>query len=90
MSGHASATFELPASSGTSVTCAACANRACEAMGRVPGVMRVECDAAGQAVRVEFDTGRVSEADLAVEMERFGLELGSTLHHAAWRITGLD
>jgi copper chaperone CopZ len=90
VSDHASATFELPSPQKSTLRCSACANRACEALGAVPGVSKVECDAAGVSVRVDFDPGRLSESDLAVEMERFGLELGETVHHEAWRITGLD
>lgn len=90
MTDHASATFEVPSAQAAPVRCAACANRACEALGGVPGVARVDCDAAGATVRVEFDPGRVSESDLVTEMERFGLELSDTIHHAAWRVTGLD
>jgi len=87
---RANATFELPHRSGATLRCAACANRACEALGDVPGVSRVECDAAGASVQVEFDPTRITEADLGSEMERFGLELAETVHHAAWRVTGLD
>jgi len=42
------------------------------------------------SVRIEFDPARVTEADLAVEMDRFGMELADSFRHAAWRITGLD
>jgi copper chaperone CopZ len=90
MSERASATFDLPSGPSAPLRCSACANRACEALGSVPGVARVDCDAAGAAVRVEYDPGRVSEADLAAEMEQFGLELAESVHHAAWRVSGLD
>jgi hypothetical protein len=53
-------------------------------------VLRVECDAGGGTVRVEFDPARVTESDLSVAMGRLGLELGQSVRHAAWRVTGLD
>jgi copper chaperone CopZ len=90
VSARAVATFALPVGDSSPVRCAACANRACEAIGQVPGVSKIECDAAGGSVRVEFDESRVAEADLAAEMDRFGLELASSVRHAAWRVTGLD
>ena len=90
MSDRASATFDSPGSVSSPLRCTACANRACEALGDVPGVAKVDCDASGATVRIEFDPARVSEADLTIEMERFGLELSESVRHAAWRITGLD
>lgn len=90
MTDHATATFELPSTPVSSLRCTACANRACETLSGVPGVTKVDCDAVGSAVLVEYDPGRVSEADLTAEMERFGLSLTETVHHAAWRITGID
>lgn len=84
------ATFEIPAPPSTSVRCVACANRACQALGQVPGVARVDCDATSSAVVVEFDADRVSTDDLAEEMSRFGLTLADSVHHAAWRVSGLD
>lgn len=90
MSDRATATFELPTTAPSPVRCTACANRACEALGEVPGVARVDCDAVGATVSVEFDPSRVSEADLVVEMDRFGMDLAQSVRHEAWRITGLD
>jgi hypothetical protein len=62
----------------------------CEALSDVPGVVRVECDATGANVRVEYDTDRLGEADLEAEMDRFGLALSENVSHAAWKIVGLD
>ncbi len=90
MSDRGTATFELPSVQPGTLRCASCANRACEALGRVPGVAKVDCDVSGAAVRVEFDPARVSEAALAREMEGLGLEFADSVRHAAWRITGLD
>lgn len=90
MTERASATFEIPGVQVSRVRCTACASRACEALGRVPGVTRVDCDHEGGSVRVEFDPTRITEADLAVETERFGLELADSVHHVAWRVSGLD
>jgi copper chaperone CopZ len=90
VSERATATFDLPGVQVSRVRCTACANRVCETLGTLPGVMRVDCDTVGGAVRVEFDPARITEADLAVETERFGLELADTLRHATWRVTGLD
>lgn len=90
MSAHGTATFELPGARSAVVRCTACANRACEALGDVPGVSKVDCDAMASTVRVEFDARRVSESELVSEMERFGLELAESLRHEAWRVTGLD
>ena len=90
MTDRATATFDFAAITEAPLKCAACANRACEALGSIPGVQKVDCNVAGSAVQVEYDPGRLSEADLGVEMERFGLELAEAVHHAAWRVTGLD
>lgn len=90
MSERATATFQLPSTPVSSLRCTACANRACEALADVPGVAKVDCDTVGSAVLVEYDPSRVSESDLGVEMERFGLALSDAVHHAAWRVTGLD
>lgn len=87
---RANATFQLPASPASGLRCTACANRACEMLGEFPGVGKVECDTGGAAVRIEFDPTRVTEADLSVAMDRFGLHLAETAYHCAWRITGLD
>ncbi len=56
----------------------------------VPGVMRVECDPSGGAVRIDYDDERISEGELAEDLDRFGYDLSSAVRHAAWRITGLD
>jgi copper chaperone CopZ len=90
MSERATATFELPADEASRVRCMACAGRACEALGKVPGVSHVDCDAPGGMVSIEFDPARVGESDLQVEMERFGLELAESVRHEAWQVTGLD
>jgi len=88
---RASATFALPrAHAASSVRCERCGERACDSLAGVPGVLRTECDAAGQSVRVDFDPARVSEADLEAMLAGFGLELAASVGHAAWRITGLD
>ena len=90
MTGHATATFDLPGDGSSRLRCSACAKRACEALGEVPGVARIDCDAAAGTVRVEYDPSRLSEADLSAEMDRFGLELSKSVHHAAWSVAGLD
>lgn len=90
MSEHATAVFDLPQHEASPVRCVACANRACSALGGVPGVARVECDPLGASVKVEFDPGRVTQDDLVSQMDRFGLELAEVVRHAAWRVTGLD
>lgn len=90
MSENATAIFEMPSPPESPVRCMACVTRACETIGQFPGVAHVECDAASSALRIEFDAGRVTEADLSAEMERFGLELAESVRHAAWRVTGLD
>lgn len=87
---HAVATFDVPGAVPSALRCTACSNRACTLLGELPGVARVDCGATGGEIRVEFDPGRITEADLAVEMERFGLELAEAVRHAAWRVTGLD
>ena len=90
MSDRASAVFDLPAPRVSRLACQECAGRACETLAGIPGVAKVECDAAGGSVQVEFDSARVTEADLLVELERFGMQLAESHRHAAWRITGLD
>jgi copper chaperone CopZ len=90
MSSRVSAIFAIPAPGRDAVRCLECANRVCEALQDVPGVARVECGSTGSDVLVEFDPGRIGEAEIAHEMRQFGLELASELGHAAWRISGLD
>ncbi len=85
-----SATFEIPASPETSVRCLGCAQRVCEALQDVPGVMRVDCDPTGGAVRIDYDDERISEGELTEDLDRFGYDLSTAVRHAAWRITGLD
>lgn len=84
------AVFDLPKERSTSLRCAACADRACEAMGRVPGVVRVECDAVQSQVRVEFDAARVSADEISRRVTHFDLEFDQSIAHKAWRISGLD
>lgn len=91
MSDRATATFELPAAPiGGSVRCERCAERVCTSLDEVPGVVRVDCDPSGSSVSVEFDPVRVSESEIAALLRGFGLELASSMRHAAWRIVGLD
>ncbi len=52
--------------------------------------MRVECDPGGSAVRVDYDDARISEGELAEDLDRFGYDLSAAVRHAAWRVTGLD
>ncbi len=85
-----SATFEIPTQAESPVRCLGCAERVCQAMQDVPGVMRVECDPNGGAVRVDYDDERITESELAEDLDRFGYDLSSAIRHAAWRITGLD
>lgn len=85
----ATATFQIPAPRPPAPRCAECAARVCAALEQVPGVVRADCSS-GSTVVVEFDPARVSEAELAAEVERFGMELAESVAHAAWRVTGLD
>ncbi len=90
MSDRATATFDLGETVDSPLRCTACTSRACESLGRMPGVAKVDCDAKGAAVSVEFDPALISERDLAAEVERFGLEMASSVRHVAWRVIGLD
>lgn len=90
MSERASAVFDIPSPRVSRMRCVECANRACRTVGDVPGVLKVDCDSSATSVRVEFDPGRISESDIAAELDRFGLELAESTRHAAWRIIGLD
>lgn len=90
MSEKASAVFDVPAPRVSRMRCVECANRACRTLGEVPGIAKVDCDSDASSVRVEFDPARISEADIAAELDRFGLELAESRRHAAWRIIGLD
>lgn len=90
MGDRATAVFELPATPVSTLRCTACSNRACETLASIPGVAKVDCDARGAAVTVEYDPARVSESDLGAEMEHFGLSLAETFRHSAWRVQGLD
>jgi copper chaperone CopZ len=85
-----SATFEIPGSAESAVRCLGCAERVCQALQEVPGVMRVECDPSGGAVRVDYDDERITEGELSEDLDRFGYDLSSAVRHAAWRIMGLD
>ncbi len=85
-----SATFEIPANPETSVRCLGCAQRVCEALQDVPGVMRVDCDPTGGGVRIDYDDDRITERELTDDLDRFGYDLSTAVRHAAWRITGLD
>ncbi len=84
------AVFELPKERSTSLRCAACTDRACEAMERVPGVMRVECDSTQSQVRVEFDASRLTAEEIERRITRFDLEFEQAIAHKAWRVSGLD
>ena len=86
---RASATFELPTHGGAGHRCAECASRLCGRVESVPGVLRVECEAAGP-MRVEFDPSLVSQEQLDVETRRYGAELEGVYFHAVWHVTGLD
>lgn len=90
MSDRATASFDYPTTTSLPMKCAACSERACAAMQKVPGVFHVDCNATGGTVVIEFDASRLSESDLLIEMERFGLEHAETIRHAAWRVIGLD
>lgn len=90
MNERASAVFDIPAPQVSRVRCMECAGKACETLKTVPGVAKVDCDAGASSVRVEFDPSRVTEADLAAELDRFGMHLAESVRHAAWRVTGLD
>lgn len=84
------AVFELPKERSTSLRCAACADRACEALGHVPGVVRVECDSAHSQVRVEFDARKATAGDIERRLSHSELEFEQAIAHKAWRISGLD
>lgn len=84
------AVFELPKEHSTSLRCAACADRACEAVGRLPGVMRVACDQNQSQVRVEFDPSRATADEIGARITRYDLEFEQSIAHKAWRVSGLD
>ncbi|HET6350720.1 MAG TPA: cation transporter [Coriobacteriia bacterium] len=84
------AVFELPKERSTSLRCTACADRACESVGRVPGVVRVECDSAHSQVRVEFNTLKTTAADIERQLSHSELEFEQAIAHKAWRVSGLD
>ena len=86
---HSIATFTIPVHAEKGVRCAECAARVCAQVEAMPGVARVECDPRG-SMRVEYDSGRVSESDLAAATDRYGIELAGVYRHAVWHVTGLD
>ncbi len=87
---HVTATFDIPAGGFDRIRCAECAARACDALRQIPGVTKIECEEQRGTVQVDFDPARVSEADIRVELEHFGLREAERVVHHAWRVTGLD
>jgi|GEM_PF-3048302 len=85
----AAATFKIPPHADKGVRCLQCASRLCAQVETIEGVARVECDPRG-TMRVEYDSSRVSEADLSVATERYGIALAGVYAHAVWHVTGLD
>jgi copper chaperone CopZ len=84
-----SAVLNVPAAREGGVRCAGCTARVCEGLESLPGVLRVECEAAG-SVKVDYDADRTSRAELEAESTRLGVAVSATYSHAAWRVTGLD
>lgn len=88
--GRGIAVFELPKDRATSLRCAACMDRTCEAIGTVPGVLRVDCDTSQSQVRVEYEPDVITGEQIERRMADLDLELSQTLVHRAWRVSGLD
>ena len=86
---RASANFDIPRHVQGGHRCSECESRLCARVEELPGVLRVECDAAGP-MRVEFDPEAVSEQALAEATRRYGAELEGVYAHQVWHVTGLD
>jgi Zn2+/Cd2+-exporting ATPase len=87
---RASATFTLPSHAEGGTRCAQCSSRLCAQVEAMPGVLHVDCDARGASMRVDYDPGQVTEADLDDATRHYGAQLAGVYAHAVWRVTGLD
>lgn len=90
MTDHRTATFDLACAKTATVRCVSCADKTCDALSEIDGVLRVECRSDAGFVTVEFDADRITEPELVSAMESYGARLSEEVVHAVWRITGLD
>lgn len=52
-----------------SIACEGCARSIKQALGRLPGVQKVEVDVAGKNVDVDYDAGQVAEENIKERIE---------------------
>ena len=86
---RATAMLEMPTRNARGIRCSECSARVCARVEQVPGVLRVECDAAGD-LRVDYDAAVVTRGALRAAAREFGAQLEGVYEHALWRIEGLD
>lgn len=65
-----------------SIACEGCARSIKQALGRVPGVQKVEVDVAGKDVDVDYDAGQVTEEDIKERIEAAGYTVEGVGHSA--------
>lgn len=83
-------TMKVPVTVPSGQQCAACVGRLREAVAGLPGVESVEVDPRTSTLTVLHDASVLSEEAVEAEARRLGLDLGETVAHAAYRLTGLD
>ena len=83
------ATIEVPTRDRRGPRCSECVARLSARVEEVPGVLRVERDAAGD-LHVEYDAAIASSAGLRAVAREYGAQLEGVYAHMLWRVEGLD
>jgi len=70
--------------------CAACANRVCDAVREVAGIVDASCDVEAAELTVSYDPRALPVAELRRVVHRIALEAADAVGHAVYRVEGLD
>jgi copper chaperone CopZ len=84
------AELRLPVVMPDGVRCAGCVERLRTAIEALDGVHAVVVDTRTWTLAVSYNPAEVVPEELESASRRYGLEIGESLSHASYRLTGLD
>lgn len=90
MSELAKSTFDLAGLLTGEYYCAECAERVCDRVAHLPGVLDSSCDVAAGSLTVKHDPAVLTSAELAASVQLAAAEVTHDVGHAAYRLEGLD
>jgi copper chaperone CopZ len=70
--------------------CAGCAERVCQRLAQVPGIIDARCDLEYGSLAVTYDPAALASGPLEELVQRLALDEAGGAGHAVYRLEGLD